>query len=704
MNILLVTLYSLERNTSVAISNINITKGLLALGYKITWVMPNWTQSETEFDASQVRVIRVPGHDQKKDVGKVQNKLCSHFGFLDFTRSYLREVRNTNVPDEYYDLVISTSDPKTSHVFTKRLLKHLRYGQWIQHWGDPILGDITRNFWWPKWCIKLYEGNIMSKADKIIYVTPFTAEAQKKAYPKYAHKISFVPLPADMHTTKTESIPNTLRVAYLGDYNPSFRNLRPLYDACKELDFVQLTIAGHGPDYGSTSKITILPRIPQDQALKIEREADVIFCVCNTRGTQIPGKILYKTSSDKHILVAVEKENHDEMVKYFQSFNRFIVCDNTVESISAALQSLQQKPHIYTTPQCLLPINVVKQMKVVRYTKFANNPHGDGGCKRSAQIEEYWRSQSLEFIDEKFVLPKQYSIGQAVVWVMRAVWFVFGDMRRLSCGGGKFYSYKKLYKTILTYALRIPAIYDKYVEKEVTFLWENTNDVASLYLMKAAGAKIIAYPHNLESLVPTQADPITHKKSPHWLYEEIERLKLCDEVYAISKEETWLLQLFGVNAKYYPYYPPKEVEQELLEIKKKRIARSPNEKKQYLILGSATNPPTRRGMQMLIDYFGQQKDVNFTIHVAGYNTETLRVKRNTIVNHGTVNTETLDELLITTDGIIIYQPTTSGALTRIVENRIAGIPIYANFGAARDFYNLQDVHVYNEIEELNDIL
>lgn len=362
MNILLITLFPLERNTSVAISNINITKGLLALGHRVTWVMPNWPQCETELDASQVRIVRIPGHDQSRDAGLVLNKLRSHFGFLDFTRSYLRAVRNTHVPDEYYDLVISTSDPKTSHVFTKRLLKHVRYGQWIQHWGDPLLGDITRNLWWPDWWIKLYERSIIRKANKIVYVTPFTAEAQKLAYPKYAEKISFVPLPADMHLTKTVREEGKLKVAYLGDYNPKFRNLHPLYDACKNLDFVQLTIAGHGPKYESRSNITILPRIPQNQALKIEGEADVIFCVCNMRGTQIPGKILYKTSSDKHILVAVEKEYHDEMVEYFKSFNRFIVCDNTIESIAAALESLRNKAHEYGTPECLLPINVAKEI------------------------------------------------------------------------------------------------------------------------------------------------------------------------------------------------------------------------------------------------------------------------------------------------------------------------------------------------------
>ena len=134
MNILLVTLFSLERNTSVAISNINITQGLLALGHKITWVMPHWAQCETVFDASQVRIIRVPGNDRKRDAGFVTNKLYSHFGFLDFTRSYLRQVKRTLIPDEFFDIVISTSDPKSSHVFTSRLLKHVRYGRWIQHW------------------------------------------------------------------------------------------------------------------------------------------------------------------------------------------------------------------------------------------------------------------------------------------------------------------------------------------------------------------------------------------------------------------------------------------------------------------------------------------------------------------------------------------------------------------------------------------
>lgn len=364
MNILLITLFSLERNTSVAISNIGITKGLLELGHNLTWVMPNWAQCETLFDASQVRVIRIPGQDQKRDLGIIRNRIHSHFFMLDFTRSYLRQLSNTHVPDEYYDIVISTSDPKSSHLFVARLLRKIRYGRWIQHWGDPLLGDITRNFWWPKWLIRLYEWNLLRKADKIVYVTPFTCSAQKREHPKMANRMVFIPLPADMCFTKTDPSSGVLRVAYLGDFNPSFRNLQPLYDACKEMDGISLTIAGHGPEYPSLPNIKVLPRIAQDQALKIESEADVLFCVCNKRGTQIPGKILYKTSSDKHIVVAVEHESYDQMFQYLESYKRFFICDNTPESIVNALESVRLRPHEYSTPDRLLPVNVA--MEIIR--------------------------------------------------------------------------------------------------------------------------------------------------------------------------------------------------------------------------------------------------------------------------------------------------------------------------------------------------
>ena len=51
-----------------------------------------------------------------------------------------------------------------------------------------------------------------------------------------------------------------------------------------------------------------------------------------------------------------------------------------------------------------------RMTKVVRYTKFKNNPHGDGGSKRSVQIEEYWKKQSIQFIEEEIFKMASYKV------------------------------------------------------------------------------------------------------------------------------------------------------------------------------------------------------------------------------------------------------------------------------------------------------
>ena len=61
-------------------------------------------------------------------------------------------------------------------------------------------------------------------------------------------------------------------------------------------------------------------------------------------------------------------------------------------------------------------------------------------------------------------------------------------------------------------------------------------------------------------------------------------------------------------------------------------------------------------------------------------------------------------MLIEVDGIIIYQPPTTGALTRIPEMLLAGIPVYANFDAARNYFNVDGVIQYHSFEELLNVL
>lgn len=329
--------------------------------------------------------------------------------------------------------------------------------------------------------------------------------------------------------------------------------------------------------------------------------------------------------------------------------------------------------------------------QIVCNTKFKLNPFSDGGSKRSVQIREILDENGIPYIDDAFSLPKNASRVQLVRWAIRAISFIYrhypkGTIKSLPC----------FVRLVKYYALRIPIVLDKYKDQDVAFLWENTNDRDMLYLLKATGHQVIGMPHNIESLV--------HGKSVRSLGEEISNLRHCDMVFAISKEETWLLRLLGLNAYYLPYYPPQEVQSFLLSICRKRNERASSSIKKYALLGSATNIPTRTGMQTLID-FVSTRELSFDLYVAGYGTESLRkVVHPHIAFFGTLSNEELEKMLIDVDGIIIYQPPTTGALTRIPEMLLAGIPVFVNFDASRNYFNVDGVIQYHSFEELLNVL
>lgn len=370
MNILLVTLFPLELNTSVSISNVGLLKGLIQLGHKVTVLVPWMGNNGDKDDASldlPINILRISGpvygEHYKLIKNRIIRKLIKELSFLnETTNAYLPYADSIDVPKEYFDVVISTSDPKGSHLFTKRLINRgLQYGQWIQHWGDPLSGDINRRNCYPSWLIQKYEQHIIKQADKVVYVSPFTLHQQQKDIPIYSHKMCFVPLPCNEKVDTMEPIAqsNRLRLSYLGDYLPSTRNILPLYNAVKQLDNVELTIAGISSlRLKDTKNIHVFPRLPMSDVHRIEAESDVLVSVGNLRGTQIPGKIYYIASTQKHILVIVDGDNKDAMKQYINSYDRYVCCDNTVESIQQVLSDIQSVKKEYLIPSILLPINV----------------------------------------------------------------------------------------------------------------------------------------------------------------------------------------------------------------------------------------------------------------------------------------------------------------------------------------------------------
>ncbi|MBN1597140.1 MAG: hypothetical protein JW894_02505 [Bacteroidales bacterium] len=235
---------------------------------------------------------------------------------------------------------------------------------------------------------------------------------------------------------------------------------------------------------------------------------------------------------------------------------------------------------------------------------------------------------------------------------------------------------------------------------------ENTHSAMTHFTAIASemGIKTVVIPHNLESLVPRQVSRLTNKIAPFWLDEDIFLMKYASEIFTISREEQWLLKLFSIDAKYLPYKSTSNYDEYLTQIKKKR---EKSLKEHFLIMGSAGNTPTFQGMVKLIEYLNKLSNSKLKIYLIGFGTSSVQKmihKKSGIINLGEITNDQLSDLLQKSKAVIINQNCSSGALTKIPELIRASVPIIINSGAARNFYNLKGLYIYNSLKELGKII
>jgi hypothetical protein len=239
------------------------------------------------------------------------------------------------------------------------------------------------------------------------------------------------------------------------------------------------------------------------------------------------------------------------------------------------------------------------------------------------------------------------------------------------------------------------------------FVWEPSSDYDDFHIplvCKRHDVRVVALPHNLESLVPRRASAVSGRAAPDWFLEEVELLRKCDSVVTISTEEQWLLGLHGINALYVSYSPSQRVVEELLAIRKTRSEKPANGP--LLMMGTANNPPTAQGMRRVLEWFSEAK-ASVPLMVAGYGTEAFageyRELPSTVSIRGSVAHAELREMLCTCRAVLVFQEGSSGALTRLQEMRLAGIPVIANRVSLRSYGNIGGLHVLSGLEDLEDL-
>lgn len=382
MKILIVKLSPVESNDSANIRTIGLAKGLIELNHSIDYLtipVSNYHSIMSEKDIlGLMNIVRTSSNSVydaatsgggrfKKAIVGLMRKIYHLFSLYDYTYSIAKKIDISLINNTEYDIVISSSDPKTSHITVQYLIKQgLKYKKWIQYWGDPMTMDITNKSLYPKWFKSKVEEKLLSLADRIVYVSPFTLEEQKKIFPKLFDKMVFFPTPYIDEKEYEETNNTKFTVGYFGAYHSKIRNIMPLYNACIDMkECICLTIVGDSDlSLQHTESIKTYPR---GDVSEFEKKADLLVCLLNKKGLQIPGKIYHSAGTNKPILVVLDGENREQMKHYLDSFGRFIVCENTEKSIEEAIQNIiaiktRYKPAHQFTPNTIAS-NFIDLMK-----------------------------------------------------------------------------------------------------------------------------------------------------------------------------------------------------------------------------------------------------------------------------------------------------------------------------------------------------
>ena len=379
MKVLVINGDCVTRNSSANLCHMAYIRGLVNLGYEVTllsadpkeydvdksMIIPSSVKCIYYYGTTIYEKMSISKSKSKEDnaslartdystnesklsiksklVNSTKNFVLSSYGIHGIYSKFVKKAQKFK-SDTEYDIVLSLSTPVTSHLLTYNLLEagHIKTKKWIQVWEDPWYVDVYG--FNEKEKIYKEEKRLLSYAQRVCYVSPLTLKNQKEIFPESAHKMYWAPLPFYYKNDEQGSTVNKYNnYGYFGDYAPVSRNLAPFYAAAKNIG-VNVNICGNPSNlFAQTDKITIYPRLQLGELKPIEDKTNVLVFLCNRKGGQIPGKIYQYSATYKTILFILDGTDEEKKVlkSYFEQFNRYIFCENTVEDIERAIKLIE---------------------------------------------------------------------------------------------------------------------------------------------------------------------------------------------------------------------------------------------------------------------------------------------------------------------------------------------------------------------------
>ena len=206
-------------------------------------------------------------------------------------------------PSDYgdYDVIISSSDYKSSHFVAKRIKEVFPEKRWIQIWDDPWSLDSTLSRI-SRFRAKYAERKLFCHADKIVFVSELTCDALIKIYPCYSKKMYYVPRSyyQEINVLRKEG-KQVYDIVYTGALGVG-RNFENFLCAIKEYN-TRSKCLFKVHFYGNYSNeqmdklqkfdfVTVNGTVDYEEVLKLFSQMDALLFISNkSTSTQIPGKL-----------------------------------------------------------------------------------------------------------------------------------------------------------------------------------------------------------------------------------------------------------------------------------------------------------------------------------------------------------------------------------------------------------------------------
>ncbi len=378
MKILFISASPLEYSASANMRNIALLSGFIENGCDVYTLTPrpqidsklyDETMCDIEIkkkyyiEMGNIRSKITIKKGKKAKIKKIIYKILSKFKLYDFRSSLANK---KIIIKEKFDYIISSSDPKSSHLIAENLIKNNPgIGKhWIQYWGDPFASDINKKTYLPQALIKKEEKRLISICNQVIYVSPFTLEKQKELYPQYKEKMKFYPIPYRRNIIYPDVKHKKYNIGYYGDYSKKDRNILELYNTIAECkDEFCLRICGNSDTkINELENIEIKSRQNLNSIREYEAETDILVCICNRKGTQIPGKLYHYAATNKPILVIVDGEYSKQIEEYLNKFNRYTICLNKKDNIKEALEQIKRSQNNFEPCKMLNAKKIAKEI------------------------------------------------------------------------------------------------------------------------------------------------------------------------------------------------------------------------------------------------------------------------------------------------------------------------------------------------------